>query len=243
MVLIQRCLLIRLMVDEWLVKSAQKYNKQSLDDKDSYPAIILMPITTLEKIINWTFRSLPDEILIGIDPNPEMKNPKNVEEIYRGINFQNNLFAGQGYILGEPHLVNRGDSFSVHHVPEEWNDGLFVEERGVRGSRFTTWLHTHPNAPAIPSMADADAAQWTEGCDMILGVRFSPEGILPWFDDVEGTRRKLSPKEIDRKIDDLKPYIGTAITGHRIHDLELISFHKRGFGINIVLTDDKGNSI
>lgn len=243
MVLIQRCLLIRLMVDEWLVKSAQKYNKQSLDDKDSYPAIILMPITTLEKIINWTFRSLPDEILIGIDPNPEMKNPKNVEEIYRGINFQNNLFAGQGYILGEPHLVNRGDSFSVHHVPEEWNDGLFVEERGVRGSRFTTWLHTHPNAPAIPSMADADAAQWTEGCDMILGVRFSPEGILPWFDDVEGTRRKLSPKEIDRRIDDLKPYIGTAITGHRIHDLELISFHKRGFGINIVLTDDKGNSI
>ena len=243
MVLIQRCLLIRLMVDEWLVKSAQKYNKQSLDDKDSYPAIILMPITTLEKIINWTFRSLPDEILIGIDPNPEMKNPKNVEEIYRGINFQNNLFAGQGYILGEPHLVNRGDSFSVHHVPEEWNDGLFVEERGVRGSRFTTWLHTHPNAPAIPSMADADAAQWTEGCDMILGVRFSPEGILPWFDDVEGTRRKLSPKEIDRKIDDLKPYIGTAITGHRIHDLELISFHKRGFGINIVLTDGKGNSI
>ena len=243
MVLIQRCLLIRLMVDEWLVKSAQKYNKQSLDDKDSYPAIILMPITTLEKIINWTFRSLPDEILIGIDPNPEMKNPKNVEEIYRGINFQNNLFAGQGYILGEPHLVNRGDSFSVHHVPEEWNDGLFVEERGVRGSRFTTWLHTHPNAPAIPSMADADAAQWTEGCDMILGVRFSPEGILPWFDDVEGTRRKLSPKEIDRRIDDLKPYIGTAITGHRIHDLELISFHKRGFGINIVLTDDNGNSI
>ncbi len=243
MVLIQRCLLIRLMVDEWLVKSAQKYNKQSLDDKDSYPAIILMPITTLEKIINWTFRSLPDEILIGIDPNPEMKNPKNVEEIYRGINFQNNLFAGQGYILGEPHLVNRGDSFSVHHVPEEWNDGLFVEERGVRGSRFTTWLHTHPNAPAIPSTADADAAQWTEGCDMILGVRFSPEGILPWFDDVEGTRRKLSPKEIDRRIDDLKPYIGTAITGHRIHDLELISFHKRGFGINIVLTDDKGNSI
>ena len=72
MVLIQRCLLIRLMVDEWLVKSAQKYNKQSLDDKDSYPAIILMPITTLEKIINWTFRSLPDEILIGIDPNPDL---------------------------------------------------------------------------------------------------------------------------------------------------------------------------
>ena len=243
MVLIQRCLLNGYMVDEWLVKSAQKYNKQSLENKDGYPAFILMPITTLEKIINWTFQSLPDEILVGMDPNPEIKNPKKIEDLYRGVNFQNKLFAGQGYILGEPHLVNRGDAFSVHHVPEEWNDGIFGEERGVRGGRFTTWLHTHPNAPAIPSMADADAAQWTEGCDMILGVRFSPEGIFPWFDDIEGTRRKLTPQEIDQKIDDLKPHIGTAITRHRIHELELISFHKRGFGINIILTDDEGNHI
>lgn len=243
MVLIQRCLLNGYMVDEWLVKSAQKYNKQSLENKDGYPAFILMPITTLEKIINWTFQSLPDEILVGMDPNPEIKNPKKIEDLYRGVNFQNKLFAGQGYILGEPHLVNRGDAFSVHHVPEEWNDGIFGEERGVRGGRFTTWLHTHPNAPAIPSMADADAAQWTEGCDMILGVRFSPEGIFPWFDDIEGTRRKLTSQEIDQKIDDLKPHIGTAITGHRIHELELISFHKRGFGINIILTDDEGNHI
>ena len=243
MVLIQRCLLNGYMVDKWLVKSAQKYNKQSLENKDGYPAFILMPITTLEKIINWTFQSLPDEILVGMDPNPEIKNPKKIEDLYRGVNFQNKLFAGQGYILGEPHLVNRGDAFSVHHVPEEWNDGIFGEERGVRGGRFTTWLHTHPNAPAIPSMADADAAQWTEGCDMILGVRFSPEGIFPWFDDIEGTRRKLTPQEIDQKIDDLKPHIGTAITGHRIHELELISFHKRGFGINIILTDDEGNHI
>lgn len=243
MVLIQICLLNGYMVDEWLVKSAQKYNKQSLENKDGYPAFILMPITTLEKIINWTFQSLPDEILVGMDPNPEIKNPKKIEDLYRGVNFQNKLFAGQGYVLGEPHLVNRGDAFSVHHVPEEWNDGIFGEERGVRGGRFTTWLHTHPNAPAIPSMADADAAQWTEGCDMILGVRFSPEGIFPWFDDIEGTRRKLTPQEIDQKIDDLKPHIGTAITGHRIHELELISFHKRGFGINIILTDDEGNHI
>ena len=243
MVLIQRCLLNGYMVDEWLVKSAQKYNKQSLENKDGYPAFILMPITTLEKIINWTFESLPDEILVGMDPNPDMKNPKKIDDLYRGVNFQNKLFAGQGYILGEPHLVNRGDAFSVHHVPEEWNDEIFGEERGVRGSRFTTWLHTHPNAPAIPSMADADAAQWTEGCDMILGVRFSPEGIFPWFDDIEGTRRKLTPDEIYRKKDDLKPFIGTAITGHRIHELELISFHKRGFGINIILTDDEGNHI
>ena len=89
MVLIQRCLLNGYMVDEWLVKSAQKYNKQSLENKDGYPAFILMPITTLEKIINWTFQSLPDEILVGMDPNPEIKNPKKIEDLYRGVNFQN----------------------------------------------------------------------------------------------------------------------------------------------------------
>ena len=71
-------------------------------------------------------------------------------------------------------------------------DGLFSRDRGSRGSRFTHWLHTHPNAPAIPSGADADAAQWTEGTDMILGIRFSPEGHLPWFDDVDGKALKWS---------------------------------------------------
>ena len=49
----------------------------------------------------------------------------------------------------------------------------------------------HPNAPAIPSGADADAAQETPGVDLILGLRFSPSGPLPWFDDVEGKRRIL----------------------------------------------------
>ena len=86
---------------------------------------------------------------------------------------------------------------------------------------------------------------------LAAGGQLSPEwllcayrqGIFPWFDDIEGTRRKLTPQEIDQKIDDLKPHIGTAITGHRIHELELISFHKRGFGINIILTDDEGNHI
>ncbi|MDC1419737.1 hypothetical protein N8653_03345 [Euryarchaeota archaeon] len=231
------------MSDEWLTISAHKYNILSLANKDGYRAIILMPLETLKIIIDWTFKSLPDEILIGIDPNKNIKNPKKVEIQYMGCDFQNDLFAGQGYLLGKPHLVNRGDSFSVHHVPEEWNDGLFTKERGVRGSRFTHWLHTHPNAPAIPSMADADAAQWTEGCDMILGIKYSPEGILPWFEDVNGVRRQLNPMEIDKGINTSKKYIGIAKTGHMIHDLELISFHKRGFGVNIILTDDLGNPI
>ena len=115
-------------------------------------------------------------------------------------------------------------------------DGLFSTVRGSRGSRFTHWLHTHPNAPAIPSGADADAAQWTEGTDMILGIRFSPEGHLPWFDDVDGVRRPLSDLEDSGAL-------GRARTGHLIHGLDLICFHRTGLGVNLVITDARGNAI
>ena len=165
------------MIPIWLHEAASQYNSQSLANRDSYAAVLLMPIQNLATILDWTFQSLPDEILVGMDPDNKRVNPKEVVEAYSGADQETGLFAGQGYMLGKPHLVNRGNSFEVHHVPEEWMDGLFSTDRGSRGSRFTHWLHTHPNAPAIPSGADADAAQWTEGTDMILGIRFSPEGI------------------------------------------------------------------
>jgi hypothetical protein len=34
--------------------------------------------------------------------------------------------------------------------------------------------------------------------------------------------------------------LGRASTGHRIHGLELIAFHRTGVGINVVLVDDEG---
>ena len=167
------------MVADWLLEAAAQYNEQSLEGRDAYPAHILMPVEALAQILDWTFQSLPDEILVGMDVNSEMPHRREVEDAYCGADFESGLFSGQGFVLGEPHLVNRGDSYSVHHVPEDWMDGLFSEDRGVRGGRFSYWLHTHPNASAIPSEADAEAAQWTEGSDMILGVRYSPEGMLP----------------------------------------------------------------
>ena len=224
------------MIPIWLHEAASRYNSQSLANRDAYAAVLLMPIQNLATILDWTFQSLPDEILVGMDPNHQMENPKEVVESYAGADQENGLFAGQGYLLGEPHLVNRGDSFEVHHVPEEWMDGLFSTDRGSRGSRFTHWLHTHPNAPAIPSGADADAAQWTEGTDMILGIRFSPEGYLPWFDDVDGVRRPL------RDLDD-SGALGRAKTGHLIHGLDLICFHRTGLGVNLVITDARGYAI
>ncbi|MCS5532416.1 MAG: hypothetical protein NZ780_06400, partial [Candidatus Poseidoniales archaeon] len=198
------------MIPIWLHEAASQYNRQSLANRDAYAAVLLMPIQNLATILDWTFQSLPDEILVGMDSDHERANPKEVEEAYAGADHDTGLFAGQGYLLDEPRLVNRGDSYEVHHVPEEWMDGLFSKDRGSRGSRFTHWLHTHPNAPAIPSGADADAAQWTEGTDMILGIRFTPEGHLPWFDDVDGVRRPL------RELDDTGA-LGRAKTGHLIH--------------------------
>ena len=224
------------MIPIWLHEAASRYNSQSLANRDAYAAVLLMPIQNLATILDWTFQSLPDEILVGMDPDHQVENPKEVVEAYAGADQENGLFAGQGYLLGEPHLVNRGDSFEVHHVPEEWMDGLFSTDRGSRGSRFTHWLHTHPNAPAIPSGADADAAQWTEGTDMILGIRFSPEGHLPWFDDVDGVRRPL--RDLDGS-----GALGRAKTGHLIHGLDLICFHRTGLGVNLVITDARGYAI
>ena len=159
-----------------------------------------------------------------------------MEEKYSGVQREVNLFEGQGYVLGEPHLVNRGDSFEVHHVPEEWMDEFFSDERGLRGGRFTHWLHTHPNAPALPSEADADASQWTDGTDMILGIRFFPEGFLPWFEDIGGVRRSLTDL-------DGTGAIGRARTGHLIRGLEIICYHRSGLGVNLVITNNEGLAI
>ena len=85
---------------------------------------------------------------------------------------------------------------------------------------------------------------------MILGVEFSPTGPLPFYDDIEGKRRrlvgkvgKLTPKQGDqgawrRRVN--KPVLGKASTGHDIHGIELISFHRSGVGINVILVDDDG---
>ena len=245
------------MVEPWLIDAAVAYNRQSFEQKDGYVGLILLPIEHLETVLNWSFQSLPDEILVGFDPNQNLPHNQEIHDFFIGSDHRVELHQGEGLVLGEPHLVNRGDSFSVHHIPEEWVDDIFAQERGGRGSRFTHWLHTHPNAVAIPSNADADAAQWTSGVDMILGIQFSPSGPLPWFDEVDGVRRPLQPEEAAQRADvvdssgrrgwarvrrsrDEKQILGRATTGHRIHGLELISFHRTGVAINVVLVDEEG---
>ena len=234
------------MVASWLVEAATSYNRASLENRDGYSAFVMLPVRHLETILNWAFESLPDEILIGFDPLQTMPIDAGIIEACRGVDHREDLFAGQEFVIGEPHLVNRGDSFSVHHVPEEWVDELFANDRGSRGARFTHWMHTHPNCVAIPSAADADAAQYTAGVDMILGIEFSPEGPLPWFEDAEGVRRPLKPEQQEKKgwgswrSRQRRTVLGRASTGHNIHGLELIAFHRTGVGINVLLTDEDG---
>ena len=225
------------------------YNQESYASRDAYTAQIHLPGHLFEKLVWWALQALPDEILVGMDINSEAPHNQEVELKFRGSEHTEGLFQGQGFIIGEAHIVNRGDSYSVHHLPEDWTDDMFSTSRGSRAGRFTHWLHTHPNAPAIPSHADADAAQETSGVDMILGLRFSPEGPLPWFDDVEGVRRrvgsKAEPVKTKRKRrsffarQELKT-LGVAPSGHKIHEIQLIAFRKNGLGINVIMVDQNG---
>ncbi|MEC7239037.1 MAG: hypothetical protein VXV81_02710, partial [Candidatus Thermoplasmatota archaeon] len=199
-----------------------------------------------QNLVWWALKSLPDEILVGLDIDFNQQQNQQVDELFSSKQQVEGLFQGQGYLINEAHIVNRGDSYSVHHLPEDWTDDIFAPSRGARAGRFTHWLHTHPNAPAIPSGADADAAQETPGVDLILGLRFSPSGPLPWFDDVEGKRRILGaeakPEQTNRRTgiwqqSDL-PVVGVAPSGHLIHEVQLIAFHKTGLGVNVIFTDE-----
>jgi proteasome lid subunit RPN8/RPN11 len=217
------------MVSDWLADAIAIYNDESHNRREEYVAQVHFPARILEDILEWAFKALPDEILVGLDVS-ELRNLPEIEVEFQGEKQRKNLFAGQGYRINEAAMVNRGDSYSVHHLPEEWTDEVFGSDRGPRAGRFTHWLHTHPNCPAIPSEADASAAQSTDGVDLILGIEFSPEG----------ERRVIGEKKSWFSRKDKRKVLGVAPTGHRIHSLELIAFHKAGLGVNVVFVNDEG---
>jgi proteasome lid subunit RPN8/RPN11 len=219
-------------MSDWLLGAAEAYNLDSYEQRERYSTHLLIPIETMRTVIRWSMESIPDEVLIGFDPDPERPNPEEVEEVFGP---SQSTFSGYGYLLGTPHIVNVGDSYSVHHVPEEWTDGVFSEERGARGSRFASFLHSHPNAYAHPSEADAEAADWTEGVEMILGVRFSPAPLgLEWYDEEEGHRRDLNPEQGGEL-----PVLAR-VAGRKVHGFELIGYLRNGEGVNLLITDAKG---
>jgi len=238
------------MVELWLKGLMESYNIDSFNAKESYAAQIHLRGDLFEKLIWWGLQSLPDEILIGMDIDSESQHISEVEKKFLSKQHVDGLFQGQGYLVNEAHICYRGNSFSVTPLTVVWTDDIFSSSRGSRAGRFTHWLHTHPNAPAIPSEADADAAQETQGIDMILGLRFSPEGPMPWFDDVDGLRRRLGEEAKPNRKKTSKrrifgahrnlPVIGVAPSGHKIHEIQLIAFHKSGLGVNVLLIDEDG---
>jgi proteasome lid subunit RPN8/RPN11 len=222
-------------MSDWLLGAAEAYNLDSYEQRERYSTHLLIPIETMRTVIRWSMESIPDEVLMGFDPDPERPNPGIVEEVFGP---SQSTFSGYGYLLGTPHIVNVGDSYSVHHVPEEWTDGVFSEERGARGSRFSSFLHSHPNAYARPSEADAEAADWTEGVEMILGVRFSPAPLgLEWYDEGESHRRDLNPESGGEL-----PVLAR-VAGRKVHGFELIGYLRNGEGVNLLITDAEGAPI
>ena len=65
-----------------------------------------------------------------------------IETIYKSQSHIDNLFQGQGYVVSEAHIVNR-DSYSVHHLPEDWTDDIFAPSRGARAGKIYS-LASHP---------------------------------------------------------------------------------------------------
>ena len=62
-----------------------------------------MPVDTLSEIIEWTFRSLPDEILVGIDPDVSRPHPDEVNRRFTGSG-RRVYSQGKGMFLGHPIL-------------------------------------------------------------------------------------------------------------------------------------------
>ena len=217
---------------DWLLEAAATYNQESYEQRDRYGCHICFPVGTLWSVIQWSMEYFPEEVLIGFDPDSSKKNPDAVEDSFGP---PTSSFSGSGYLLGEPHLINVGDSFSVEHISEDWLDGALSVERGSRASRFSSYLHSHPQANAGPSQSDADASQTTEGVEMILGVMVKDPPIgLEWYEQEGIHRRRLGQGHGEDMT------VLASIAGRKILGLELIGFIRGGLGCNILITDEDG---
>ena len=94
------------MVSDWLADAIAIYNDESHNRREEYVAQVHFPARILEDILEWAFKSLPDEILVGLDVS-ELRNLPEIEVEFQGEKQRKNLFAGQGYRINEAAIVNR----------------------------------------------------------------------------------------------------------------------------------------
>ena len=84
------------MVEPWLIDAAAAYNRHSFEQKDGYVGLILLPIEHLETVLNWSFQSLPDEILVGFDPNQNLPHNQEIHDFFIGSDHREELHQGEG---------------------------------------------------------------------------------------------------------------------------------------------------
>ena len=69
-------------MSDWLLGAAEAYNLDSYAQRERYSAHQLIPIETMRTVIRWSMESIPDEVLIGFDPDTDRANPDQVEEVF-----------------------------------------------------------------------------------------------------------------------------------------------------------------
>ena len=92
------------MPSDWLEEAVAEYNDESYNRREEYVAQVHFPVTILEEILGWAFKSLPDEILVGLDVKNERIDPE-IAVMYQGEKHKENLFAGQGYKISEAKML------------------------------------------------------------------------------------------------------------------------------------------
>ncbi len=87
------------------------------------------------------------------------------------------------------------------------------------------------------------------GVDFLVEAKRSERLIALGIDDVEGQRRRVGKEAVAQPTKARRrsffqrqqlPVLGVAPSGHKIHEIQLIAFHKNGLGVNVVLVDEEG---
>ncbi|MEC8363176.1 MAG: hypothetical protein VXZ75_03540, partial [Candidatus Thermoplasmatota archaeon] len=86
-------------MSDWLIDASREYNRQSLEQRDSYAGVVFVPVKTLSQVLDWSFQSLPDEILVGLDIDTSKAFDRELISKYTGSMFEPSLFAGQGMFV------------------------------------------------------------------------------------------------------------------------------------------------
>ena len=88
------------MVSEWLQNLMVEYNSISLEKKESYSSLIQMPGIIFEKLIKWALENLPDEILVGFDPNWDRPHLVEVDELFLSQKIKNSFLLVKDIFWG-----------------------------------------------------------------------------------------------------------------------------------------------